>query len=331
MTISSSRWPVRALSAALALVALAACNAPFSLPSTRALEDGVVASLATAKSFEITGTYSEAAFVWTIDMQLVPASATAHVTVSKPGLSLEAILIGGDAYFRGNEFLSQRMGSDPTSRNLVKVAGNGWWRGSAVNVPQLPDFTQANNFRTTFLGTAVTERTDHVSVGGVDGVALAGPRARVVIESHPPYRLLGVTLQKKVVVDGISDADLRFEHFDQDFGIAAPSDVIDFAHLSTLPPLYTVVSVNTSRCGTPCVVSAVLKNLGGKLGAQAPSVATFTMVNPASTKTVGTCQAVVQPDVDFNLTTTVTCTIDVGGQTLQASRVTAVVDNPGHA
>ena len=330
MTISSSGWPVRALAAAFALVALAACDAPFSLPSTRALEDGVVASLAAAKSFEMKGTYSEAGAVWTVDMQLVPPSGTVHVMVSKPGLNLEAIQIGRDAYFRGNEFLSQHMGSDPTSRNLVKVAGNGWWRGSATNVPQLPDFTQPSNFRSTFLGTAVTERTDHESVDGIDAVGLAGPRATVFIASSPPHQLLRVELKKNAVIDGISDADLSFDRFNQDFGIKAPSDVIDFAHLSTLPPLYSVVSVNTSGCGTPCVVSALLKNLGGKLGAKAPSVVTFTMVNTASTKTVGTCQAVVQPDVDFNVTTTVTCTIDLGAQTMQAGRVTAVVDNPGH-
>src|SRR5207245_1077486 len=92
-----------------------------------------------------------------------------------------------------------------------------------------------------------------------------------------PNRLLVVQMKKGVVIDGISDGLFKYSNFGKDFGIAVPTDVIDFSNLSSLPPIYTVVSVDASRCASPCVVSAVLKNLGGLSGARAHSTVTFTM------------------------------------------------------
>jgi hypothetical protein len=334
---------------AVALATVAACDPTFALgqPTTRALESGAVASLDAAKSFRIRGTYTDRSATLTtsassartaptdvrvtVELQFVRPN-TVHAVVSAADVKVEAIVLGSDAYFRGNRFLSQHMGGDPLSRNLVRVAGNSWWKGSVANVPSLPDLTTGSGFKATFLGTAVTARSDHVSVDGVDAVGLSGPRADVFIDANPPYRVLRVRLKKGVVVDGITDGDLRFDSFDRDFRIAAPSDVIDFSNLSTLPPIYTVVSVDTSGCMSPCAVSALLKNLGGASGARAPSTVTFTMTDPASGKVLASCQAQVQPDVGFNSTTTVGCTMaGVNGQQVSAAIVTATADNPGHA
>jgi hypothetical protein len=329
------------------LAALSACDLPFALgqPTTRALENGAAASLDAAKSFRVTGSYLDQSMSpaasssrsqppvtarVTIQLQLERPSAE-HVVVSAPDTKVEAIILRGDAYFRGNQFLSQHMGGDPISRNLVKVAGNAWWKGSAGDAPQLPDLTSGTGFRTTFLGTAVTQRTDHASVGGLDAVELSGPRGDVYVAASPPYHVLRVQIKSGVNVDRISDADLRFTDFDRPLGIAAPSDVIDFSNLSTLPPVYTVVSVDTSGCASPCSVAAVLKNLGGLSAAQAPSTVTFTMTDPATGKTVGSCQAQVRPDVGYNSTTTVACSISVNGAQVNAAVVTAVADNPGRA
>jgi hypothetical protein len=333
----------RALAAAagvVALTALAACDPPFNLgqPSTRALENGAGGGLAAAKSFEITGTYTEAGDSWSIDLQVVRPS-TQHMVVSKGDLNLEAIvfldatpLSPATAYFRGNQFLSQHMGNDPASRNLVRAAGNAWWKGSADQVPQLPDLTNGTSFRSTFLGTALSQRTDHVAVDGVEAVNLSGPRADVFVAASPPYRLLRVHMKKGAVIDGITDADFRFGKFDQDFKVVAPTDVIDFSNLSTLPPIYTVVSVGTSKCLSPCIVSAILKNLGGQLNAKAPSTVAFTMVDAATKRVVGNCAVQVKPDVGYNATTTVSCTMSaVNGQQVNAATVTATPDNPGHA
>jgi len=298
------------LVAAVVVAALSACDLPFGLglPTTRSLESGATGTLLAADSFQITGSYSEGSNRWSIDLQRSRLGSE-YVTVTTAGVKLEAIIIGNDAYFRGQQFLSAHMGSDIVSRSFVKAAGNGWWKGSAGHVPQLTDLTDGNAFRATFLGPAITQRTDHVSVDGVDAVELAGARGEVFITAQAPYRVLRVRLKHGVVVDGIRDADLRFVNYNHDFGISAPADVIDFSNLTTLPPIYTVVSVDTSGCGSPCVVSALLKNLGGLLHAQAPSTISFTMADTASRQLLGKCQAQVVPDVGYNATTTVTFTI----------------------
>lgn len=319
------------LAAAAAVIALAACDLPFGLglPSTRTLENGAEASLSGAKSFEITGSYSDAKARWAIDMQLVRPD-TQHVVASSPDLKLEAVIIGDAAYFRGQQFLAQHMGSDQLSQNLVKAAGNTWWKGAAGTLPQFPDFTNGASFRSTFLGPIVTKRTDHVSVDGVPAIEMSSPRADVYIAAVAPYRVLRVHMVKGAVVDGVGEADFRFTNFNQDFQITAPTNVIDFSNLSTLPPVYTVVSVDTSGCTSPCALSALLKNLGGMSGARAPSVVTFTVTDPASGRVAGACKVQVAPDVGYNSTTTAGCTIaDLNTQQFNAATVTATVDNPG--
>jgi hypothetical protein len=169
-----------------------------------------------------------------------------------------------------------------------------------------------------------------VSVDGVDAVDLSSARGEVFISAQAPYRVLRVRLKHGVVVDGIRDADLRFINYNSAFRISAPADVIDFSNLTTLPPIYTVVSVDTSGCSSPCVVSAQLKNLGGPFHAQAPSTITFTMTDTASRQVLGSCRSPVVPDVKYNETTTVRCSIDnITAQQSNAAVVTAVPDNPG--
>ncbi|MEP6751429.1 MAG: hypothetical protein ABI959_01620 [Candidatus Dormiibacterota bacterium] len=336
---NATRRALAVMAGAATVASLAGCQAPFGLgePSTRALEAGIVDSLIGAKSLEITGTYNESGRLWSIDLQLV-RPGTQHIVVSNADLKLEAAIFVDatgvkvtDAYFRGNQFLSQHMGTDPASRNLVKAAGNAWWKGSAGQLPQLTNFTDGAAFKATFLGPSLSERTDHVTVDGIDAVSLSGLRAEVLVAAGAPHQLLRVQLKKGATVDGVSDAAFQYGNFGKDFKILRPSDVIDFSNLSTLPPIYTVVSVDTSRCNSTCVVSAVVKNLGGKLGAQAPSTITFTMTDPASKQSVGTCQVEVKPDVGYNATKTVSCTISVVAGQANAAIVTAAPTNPGRA
>jgi hypothetical protein len=336
---------------AAALAALAACDLPFNLsqPSTRALQEGAVSSLSTS-SFEIKGSYTgpgyaspqshasgartvapaAASETWSIDLQLVSPS-TLHAVVAGGDVKVEAIVIGANGYFRGQQFLADHMGSDALSLNFVRAAGNAWWKGSAGLAPQLPDFTNGSVFKATFLGAAATSRTDHVSVDGMDAVDMSGPRADVYIATAPPYALLRVALKNGASIDGITNADFRYLNFAHDFGIAAPNGVIDFSNLSSLPPIYTVLSVDTSGCSSPCAVSAEVKNLGGTVGAKAPSTVTFTMTSNSTGKVLGTCSAQVVPDVPYNVTTKVGCTISLSGPPANATLVTATADNPGHA
>lgn len=309
------------------LVTLPACD-PFGLPSTRALEGGVEDMLASAKSYEVSGSYVVSGEQpATLDLQLERGpQLLRHLKVTSGGDTVEAVIVGSDEYYRGQAFLAHHL-TDPNSQSVVEAAGNAWWKGAQALVPSLPDLTDGHAFRTAFLGSAVNVRTDHQPVDGIDTVELSGPRADVYIESSAPYRLIRFHARADVVVDGITAADLRYSNVGADFGIAAPTDVIDFSNLSTLPPIYSVTSVDTSRCGSPCAVTATLTNLGGAKGARAPSTVTFTMTDAATRQVLGSCTATVAPDVGYNQTTEVTCTIQAAAT--NAAVVTAVSDNPG--
>lgn len=334
-----------------AALALSGCDLPFGIGSatTRALETGVVASLS-QRSFEIKGVYTQTVVAppppvvsgarvsapavgtrWNLDLQVSSRPPGRRVSVSAGNVKLNAIVLPTVAYFSGQDFLLQFLGGDPRSRDLARAAGDGWWKGPAGLVPQLVDFTSGVVFRNTFLGSTISSRTDHVSVDGSDAVELSGPRADVYIASAPPYQLLRLVIHKRVTIDGIGESDLHYSNYAKDFDLAPPADVIDFSNLSTLPPIYTVLSVDTSKCGSPCVVSAQLKNLGGPNGAKAPSTVTFTLTDPASGSVAGSCTATVAPDVAFNATTTVSCTISLSGKAPNAAVVTATPDNPGRA
>jgi hypothetical protein len=319
------------LLAAAALAVLAACDLPLGLglPTIQALNSGAGDSLDAARSFRIAGTYTEGSIPWKIDLELARPS-TEHVLLSSNNVSLEAVVTDRGSYFRGRQFLAANLGSDPVSQSLVQAAGDLWWTGFAVPGPVLLDFTKGGGFKATFLGTAVTSRTDHVSIGGVPAVELSGPRGDAFLGEAPPYHVLKVHMHPGAVVDGISGADFTYSDYGRDFAIAVPSGALDFADQSTLPPIYTVVSVDTSACGSPCLVAASLKNLGGKTGTRGPSIVTFTMTDPQTNGVVGACKVAVQPDVGHSSTTTVSCTISgVNGTDHNAAVVTATADNSG--
>jgi hypothetical protein len=313
----------RAVTLFAATCVLAACD-PFGLPATRALEAGAAGTLS-SKSFEIQGAYTAAGSSWTVDIQIVRPDRE-HLVVGNGVDSVEAIVIGRDAYFRGHDFLVRHV-TDPRSQSLVQAAGNSWWKGLAVALPALPDLTDGATFRSSFLGAAVDTRTDHRSVGGVDAVELSGARGDVYVASAPPYRLLRVVIRSGVSVDGITDANLLYRNVGADFAISPPAAVLDFGNASTLPPVYTVEQVDTTRCASPCSVAATVRNIGGLATAVAPSTVTFTMSDPVTKNPLGSCAATVQPDVGYNATTTVSCTIP--GQPVNAAVVTAVAANPG--
>ena len=317
---------MRVISVAASLVlvwGLAACNA-FGLPATRALEAGAQATLE-ASSFEMSGAYSVSGARWTIDVQLTKPD-TAHISAAYGGQKVEAVIVGQSAYYRGKDFLAAHLSGNPLEPSLVAAAGNSWWKGPSY-LPALTDFTNGSIFRSTFLGTSATSRTDNQTVSGVDAVELSGARADVYISSVAPYDLLRVHLKQGVIIDGIQGADFRYSNVNRQFGIVVPTDVIDFGNFSTLPPIYTVVSVDTSQCASPCAVGALLKNLGGTAPAVGPSTVTFTMTDPVTGHVLGSCEVTVQPDVGYNATTTVSCTIDT--QPTNAAVVTAAPNNPG--
>lgn len=278
--------------------------------------------LGPGKSFEMSGPYGAGLSRLDIDLK-VGAGGARHVTVTSVD-TVEAITIGPDAYYRGEQFLARQLSGNPLGSSLARAAGNAWWKATPGQTPTLPDFTDGATFRATFLGSAVTQRNDNPGLLGA--IELSGARADVYVGSTAPYPLLRVALKKGVVVDGVADAVFAYSNAGADFHIAAPTDLIDFGNQSTLPPIYTVVSVDTSKCGSPCVVSATVKNLGGNAPAQQPSSVVFAMTGAVvSSVRLGGCVAVIQPDVGYNSTTTVSCTIDTAAQ--NAAYVTATPQN----
>ena len=333
MTGTSLAWRAlrgAALAAAL-LVCVAACDLPFDLgkPTTRSLETGVTDGLGPAARFALHGTYGGSGQQWQLSATFVRPDRE-DVSVAGADGQVEAIIVGSQAYFRGQAFLAKHMGTDPRAQQLVRAAGNAWWKGSSALAPAMPDLTTAAAFRSTFLGAAVSTRTDDVAIDGVLTVKLSGPRADVFVRQDAPHYLVHLRLKPSVQIDGLSNADIAYDAFDnQKLEVQPPADVIDFSNLTTLPPIYTVVSVDTSRCTSPCLVSAVVKNLGGTTDAKAPSTVTFTLTGNGTV--FGSCQVQVTPDVGYNATATVSCAIAYSGQLDTAATVTATADNPGHA
>lgn len=313
--------------AALSLL-LAACSLPFDLgqPTTRSLESEAADAMGPSATFTVRGTYTAHGSLWKIGITFVrPDRESLNVAWSNG--NVEAIVIGSQAYFRGESFLLAHMGSDPQAQALAKAAGNAWWKGSTALLPAMPDLATGAAFRTTFLGAAVTGRTNDVPIDGENTIELYGPRGAVYIRSAEPHYLVHLRMKAGVSIDGIAGADLSYSSFNAALTIAPPTDVIDFTNLSTLPPIYTIVSIDTSRCSTECVVSAQLRNLGGLTGARAASTVTFTLTSGGAT--LGSCSTQVNPDVGYNSTTTVTCTIAYSGSLDSGANVTAAVDNPG--
>ena len=318
-----------AVAGAVSMLALAGCELPFDLgkPTTRVLESGATDAMGPTASFSLRGTYAAENAAWTISMSFARPGRQHLIATGKPG-QVEAIVDGGQAYFRGQQFLASHMGSDPQSQALVRAAGNAWWKASVSLLPSIPDLTTGAGLRATFLGAAVTQRMDDVPIDGVLTAELSGPRGAVYIAEANPHRLVHLRMKAGAAIDSLLGADFAYD-FTTPVLITPPTDVIDFSNLTTLPPIYTVLTVDTSRCSSTCVVSATLKNLGGTLGAKAPSTVTFTLASGHAV--IASCTAQVTPDVAYNATTTVSCTIVYSGQLDTAAYVTATADNPGRA
>src|SRR5581483_8344879 len=269
---------MRGLVVLAAAVALCACDLPLGLggAATADVESGAASTLSGARSFEISGEYMESSTPTSLDLQLSRPD-TEHLVVTNASVKLEAIVIGSDAYFRGQQFLARSVGSDPVAQGLVRSAGDGWWKGGSGAVPRLPDFTDGRAFRAAFLGSAVSRRTDGVVAYGVPAIEMSGPRADVYLEAADPHAVIRVRLRPGVVVDGLRQADFHYGAYGRNFGLRAPANVIDFSNLSRAAPIYTVVSVDASSCASPCAVTANLKNLGGTGAARGRSTVSFTL------------------------------------------------------
>ena len=116
--------------------------------------------LSSSAGYELSGQYKVSTKQWTIDEQFARPNAR-HLVLNGEGTKLEAIVIARDGYFRGQEFLAQRLGQSSAVPGLAQAAGSAWWKDTVSLVPTMPDFTDGTAFRATFLGSAANRRTDH--------------------------------------------------------------------------------------------------------------------------------------------------------------------------
>lgn len=321
MASTSRRVTVRLFAAIATAVAglwlTGACDSSLDIgePSTRALEDGVTAGIGRNHSFEITGSITEAGLIRHLDLR-VDRMGAEQMVLTGDHFNLEAIITDGHSYFRGREFLAQHAAGDAGSVSLLNQAGDSWWRGSGQETPKLIALVDAESFRSNFLGPAVTSRSDHLSVEGVAAVRLMGPRAEVLIARDEPHRLLALRMRNGATVDGIVATDLRYGNYGGVPAIGPPEGAVNFRDFSTLPPLFTVEMVDGSACGSPCVVSARVRNLGGANAPGAASKIAFKLSDPASGRVYGSCVGEVPSGVRYDSTELVSCTMSIpsGGE-----------------
>jgi hypothetical protein len=311
-----------------------ACASPLGgpgLPSTADLINGAAKDFSNASSLEISGSFNQSGYHYTIDMQVTPPS-TARVTMSQNNLQLEAVQVGGKVYFRGRDFLAKTVATNPAGPRLAKAIGAGWFTSKDTNLLDMSNFTEASKVKANFFNTLSVKRKDNVGSDGVKTAELAGTDYTLYITETSPHRLVYLRAAKATTLSDVTDAELAFTNYNKDFGIRAPTAAFDLDDHGAWPPLYFRISMDASRCDYPCILSAVFQNEGGTAAAPGPSTITFTLTNKADGSSFGSCTVAIQPDVPNGAQVTKSCSI-----TSAAFRVftgtylyNAVIANPAY-
>jgi hypothetical protein len=321
-----------------AALMMAACGLPFGLgrPSTSQLENGAADNLANATSFEAMGTFSESSTNYTFDTKYVKPS-TEDILVTQGTLNYEVLQIGGKVYFKGNAYLSSVLTS-PDAQQILKAVGDRWFTTSTAQLVDTSAITDANKVKANFLTTIAAQRTDDVVVDGQKTAELTLSDFILNITESSPYRLVRLRSVSGKAVSGVSDFDMKFTNYGQDFGIQQPTNVFDLDDPTTWPPLYQVDSVTqvvisgTTSCNDPCVLNAIVENAGGVNGASAPSTVTFTLTSDTDNSTLGSCKVTIQPDRPHGQKFNVSCTIQSAAWTNFTGNYhyKADIDNPAY-
>ena len=299
--------------ALLAILVTTACGVPgIGQVSTSDLINGAGTELAQATGLEVSGAFSKDSEDFSVDIQMNPPHS-AHITASKSSnsqtsVNYEAVQIDSKDYYRSLDLARIAAGDTAESRPVARMLGGRWftYKGTPFDLGM---FASAADIKANFLTDLKVSRKDNVDAGGQNTAQLATGDYVLNITEAPPHRLVFLQTVAGKTVQGMSQAHVAIKNYNQDFAIQAPAKVIDLDDPTTWPPLYTIVSVENSRCGTPCTLSARVKNLGGVEGASAPSTIAFELTNFANHKVLGSCTVTIQPNVPHNQTVTERCTI----------------------
>ena len=318
------------VTSAVALL-IGACSLPFGIghPSTSQLENGAADNLANAKSFEVKGTFTDGQTHYTFDTKYVKPS-TEDTNISEGSVSYEVMQIGGKVYVKGRDYLTNALTSQD-AKQIINAVGSRWFTISTAQPVDLSPITDANKVKANFLTTISDKRTDDVSVDGQNTAELTLSDAILNVTESSPYRLVRLRSVSGKTVNGVSDFDMKFSNWDQEFGLQTPTNVFDLDDPTTWPPYYQIVGQpNNSGCADPCAMSATYQNAGGLNGAIAPSTVTFTLTAQDNTTQLGSCKATIQPDRPHGQQFTVSCSIQSSAWTNYAGTYyySAAVDNP---
>ena len=330
---------MKELDASVALLAVllsTACGVTgIGQASTSDLINDAGTELAHATGLEVSGAFSKDSEDFSVDIQMNPPHS-AHITGSKntssqTSVNYEAVQIDSKDYYRSLDLARIAAGGTAEGSLVARMLGGRWftYKGTPFD---LGVFASAADIKANFLTDLKVSRKDNVDAGGQNTAQLASGDYVLNITEASPHRLVFLQTVAGKTVQGMSQAHMAIKNYEKDFAIQAPTKVIDLDDPTTWPPLYTVVSVENSRCGVPCTLSAALKNLGGVDGASAPSSVTFDVTNSASHKVLGSCTVTIHPDVPHNQTVTERCTISGAAWTNFSGRYSygATPHNPAY-
>ncbi len=292
---------------------MCACGLPFGLgrPSDSDLESGAADSLSKAKSFEAKATFLDGSKLYSLDIEYA-APSTIHISGKQGDNDVEMLNYGGKTYYKGRLFLGTLL-SDQNAQTVLKGTDDRWVTSSQLAPIDTSAITDPSKVRLLLSGSA-SNRQDDVTFNGQQTAELTLPAAIVNITETSPYRLVRLRSIAGQTLGGGSQLDVVFSNYGKDFGIQAPSNAFDFDDPTTWPPLYQVDSVaqkeiSQGSCGDPCVLSAVIENVGGVNGGAAPSSVTFSLTRDVDQSTLGSCKATISPDHQHGQKFTVGCSI----------------------
>jgi hypothetical protein len=313
-----------------------ACGLPFGLgqATTAQLLNGAADNIANAKSFEMTGSFTESSNNYTMDIQYQASGPSVHMDVTQGAIHVELLQVNGKVYYKGADAVSSYTTSDEFGKAEAKLIGNNWFTTSAATPIDLSDITNANKVKANFLTGASYDRKDNVQFNGQDTAELTDSDSIINITESQPYDLVRIrTKPGKTISGGMSDGDLALKNYNKDFGLGAPTLAYDLDDPTTLPPYYVVGSVNINGCDAdPCVISAVVVNKGGTKTPTGASVLTFTLTSKADNSALGNCKVNITPDISHGASTTKGCSITSPAWSAFSGTYlyNATVDNPSY-
>ena len=298
---------------AIAALVFAGCAvAGLGRASTSDLINGAAYELAHATGLELEGAFTKDKTDMSVDIQTNPPHS-AHITASKQepnsqAIQVEMIQIDQKDYYRSVDLARVAAAASASAELVAHMVGGRWFTYKATPL-DLGVSANTGDIKASFLTDLSVARKDDVDVGGQGTAELSTGNYLINITEAAPHRLVFLRTAAGKTVKGLSLVHMLLRDYNKDFAIKAPTIAVDLDDPASWPPLYSVLSVENSRCGTPCTLSAQIKNLGGGGAATEPSTLTFEVINSATKQVLGSCAVTIRPDLAHNQTATERCTI----------------------